>query len=315
MGSGVGNVLAILYVCLSSEAPRVIAIDEPNAFLHPRALRELLAILASEGKQHQYFLTAHSADVITAVHAATVTTLSLNGSSSVCRQTAGDQLEAVREELSEIGVRITDLHSKDEIVWVEGPTEELVMPELIKLALPSRAAGIGVLRLEHTGSLVSKRAKISEALAIYRRLSISSSLVPPMICIVLDGDMRGKLRLDEAGIANRELIRFLDRATLEDYLVVPEAIKAVLGGLGVEISVRAIELDMEQARNGQPRGRKGKVDGPYILNRIFTNVSNSTQFFQKTRDVPSLVTWLRENNEGALEPLVAAIRKVLMQQT
>ena len=60
MGSGIGNVIAILYVVLTARYPQVIAIDEPNSFLHPKALRELLSILAQDGKQHQYVLTAHS---------------------------------------------------------------------------------------------------------------------------------------------------------------------------------------------------------------------------------------------------------------
>ena len=64
MGSGIGNVIAMLYVVLTSRHPQVIIIDEPNAFLHPRALRELLQILESEGRQHQYILSAHSAEVL-----------------------------------------------------------------------------------------------------------------------------------------------------------------------------------------------------------------------------------------------------------
>ncbi len=36
-GTGIGQVLAILYVVLESEGSRSIFIDEPNAFLHPRS--------------------------------------------------------------------------------------------------------------------------------------------------------------------------------------------------------------------------------------------------------------------------------------
>ena len=85
MGAGIGNVIAMLYVVLTSREPQVIAIDEPNAFLHPRALRELLAILESEGKQHQFILTAHSADVLTAVTARSISLLEFDGVATTVR--------------------------------------------------------------------------------------------------------------------------------------------------------------------------------------------------------------------------------------
>jgi len=40
-GTGVGQVLAILYVVFTSEYPRTIVIDEPQSFLHPGAVRKL----------------------------------------------------------------------------------------------------------------------------------------------------------------------------------------------------------------------------------------------------------------------------------
>jgi AAA15 family ATPase/GTPase len=41
VGTGVGNALAMLYVALTSRTQRFILLEEPNSFLHPRALREL----------------------------------------------------------------------------------------------------------------------------------------------------------------------------------------------------------------------------------------------------------------------------------
>ena len=53
VGTGIGNALAMLYVALTAQTQRFILLEEPNSFLHPRALRELLAILAEVGGQHQ----------------------------------------------------------------------------------------------------------------------------------------------------------------------------------------------------------------------------------------------------------------------
>ena len=54
-GTGVGQVLAILYVVLTSNEGRVIAIDEPNSFLHPGAARRLMEVL-KEHPEHQFII-------------------------------------------------------------------------------------------------------------------------------------------------------------------------------------------------------------------------------------------------------------------
>src|SRR5204862_1210440 len=60
-GTGVGQVIAILYVAVNSNAPRTIVIDEPNSFLHPGAARKLIEILKSDPlNQHQYIIATHS---------------------------------------------------------------------------------------------------------------------------------------------------------------------------------------------------------------------------------------------------------------
>jgi hypothetical protein len=50
-GTGVGQVLAILYVVVASDFPLVVLIDEPQSFLHPGASRKLIDVLAGCGKR------------------------------------------------------------------------------------------------------------------------------------------------------------------------------------------------------------------------------------------------------------------------
>ena len=145
MGTGLGNVIAMLYVALTTREPQVIVIDEPNAFLHPRALRELLAILESDGSQHQYIMTAHSPDVITAVNLASIVLLDFDGTCTTAKQVNEIKLFALRGHLADLGIRITDLHSRDRVLWVEGQTEELLMPDLLRYACPEVAASTAVL--------------------------------------------------------------------------------------------------------------------------------------------------------------------------
>ncbi|MCC0179139.1 ATP-binding protein [Waterburya agarophytonicola K14] len=73
-GTGVSQVLAILYVVITSKEPRTIIIDEPQSFLHPGAARKLIEIL-QDFPQHQYFISTHSPSIISAANPSTITLL------------------------------------------------------------------------------------------------------------------------------------------------------------------------------------------------------------------------------------------------
>lgn len=305
MGAGIGNVIAMLYVVMTSRSPQVIAIDEPNAFLHPRALRELLAILESEGKQHQFILTAHSADVLAAVNTQSISLLEFDGIETTISRIGAKDLHSLRGELAELGIRMTDLHAKDRVLWVEGKTEELVMPELIRWACPEIAAGTSVLRVERTGTFDKKSIEPAEVASIYERLSSSSALVPPMMCILLDGESRAKKNRVQIETNSGGKLRFLDRRMLENYLLHPIALVATFFEL---------ELKIEQERVASLLSEKigssdiAELDGASILKSVFSELSNATLEFRKTRDVPTLVSWILKNDPSHLNPLRDCLR-------
>lgn len=307
MGTGVGNILAILYVVLTSRRPQVIAIDEPNAFLHPRALRELLAILESEGPQHQFILTAHSAEVLTAVTAKTISLLEFDGVVTTVKQVGPKELHTLRGNLAELGIRITDLHAKDRVLWVEGQTEEMVMPQLLRFACPEIAAGTAVLRVERTGTFSKKGIDVAEVAKIYERLSASSAFVPPMICILLDGEEKKIEERQKIEGNTRGVLKFLDRRMLENYLLDAEAITAALADLGEVVS----QVVVQKALSAQLAGGVEEVDGAAILNSIFSSMTESRHEFRKTRDVEPLINWLISNQPDKLLPLKICLRAKL----
>ena len=306
MGAGIGNVIAMFYVVLTARDPQVIAIDEPNAFLHPRALRELLAILESEGKQHQFILTAHSADVLTAVSTRSISLLDFDGVATKVQQVGPKDLHLLRSGLAELGIRMTDLHAKDRVFWVEGQTEELVMPALLRWACPEVAAGTSVLRVERTGTFSKKGIEPAEIAQIYERLASSSALVPPMVCILLDGETLTETRRNEIEKASKGKLQFLERRMLENYLLDPKAIEAVLLELGHPASLETINTSLVKACGANAIA---SVNGAKVLHAIFTELSDSKLEFRKTRDVPILIDWFLDNDPNYLAPLRACLRK------
>ncbi len=307
MGAGIGNVLAMLYVVLTAREPQVIAIDEPNAFLHPRALRELLAILEAEGKQHQFILTAHSADVLTAVNTRSISLLEFDGVATTVQQVGPKDLHLLRSGLADLGIRMTDLHAKDRVFWVEGQTEEMVMPALLRWACPEVAAGTAVLRVERTGTFSRKKGiEPAEVAQIYERLSNSSALVPPMVCILLDGETLTDVKRREIESASIGKLRFLDRRMLESYLLLPSAIQAALTDVGLEVEIGSIEAALTKAIGTNDHIG---VDAAGTLQAIFTELSDSKFEFRKTRDVPAMIEWILANDSEYLAPLRTCLRK------
>lgn len=313
MGAGIGNVLAMLYVVLTSRHPQVIAIDEPNAFLHPRALRELLAILEAEGKQHQFILTAHSADVLTAVDAKTISLLELRGSETVATQVGAKEIHQLRGGLADLGVRMTDLHAKDRVLWVEGQTEEIVLPEVLRWACPEVASGIAVLRVERTGTFDKKGVDPIELANIYDRLSGSSALVPPMTCILLDRESRKPEERAALEQKSTGRLRFLDRRMLENYILHPLAISLTLRELGVEASETSVCSRLASILGVQDVSAldTATLDGAAALQRLFSEASGATQEFRKTRDVPVIVSNILRLHPDHLMPLRAVLRSAV----
>lgn len=306
MGAGVVNVLAILFVVMTARRPQVICIDEPNQFLHPKALRELLNILASEGRQHQYILTAHSAEVIGAVKAETVTLLSLEDGQTRVRQAKHHDLALIKDGLVDLGIRATELHGRDQVLWVEGQTEEIVFPSVLAHFCTAYAAGTAVLRVHDTGAFERKGFDPIKAVEIYTRLSTASALVPPMVAIVLDRETRSDDERDRLEKDRRGRLRFLPRRMLENFLLSSLAIAAVLN----EHEMGCCTVDGAGEALLQVAGVASvdeldlvRVDGAGVLADVFSKLTDARWEFKKTRDVPIMIDWLLANDVERLRPL------------
>lgn len=307
MGTGIGNIVSILYVVLASTSPHVIAIDEPNLFLHPKALRELLQILESHGSQHQYILTAHSPEVLTAIEPSTITYFDISNFSSKIKQFTKHEYHEFRSELSDLGIRMTDLHAKDRVLWVEGPTEEIVIPMLLRKFCPEISAGTAVLRVTHTGTFESNKVPITEVVKTYERLT-NTSLAPPMMAIILDKESRKKAEIQKIERASNKKLRFLPYRMIENYVLSAPAIQAVLKNNGIEINIAEIEslLPATPVNGTQDHGAN-------ILKEIFNQLSDAKLEFRKTTHTPELFEWILENNEEALSDLKKFILDVCKQ--
>ena len=316
VGTGVGNALAMLYVALTAQTQRFILLEEPNSFLHPRALRELLAILAEIGSKHQFFITTHSSDVLRTIKASTVTLLEYDGQQTTIKQTTGDKLHELQAGLVDLGISLTDLHGCDKVLWVEGETEAAVFPLLLRHFFPSVAQGIAVLSLHATGDFESRKFSPKAVAEIYRKLSQDSFLAPPMVAITLDREKKSQSEIDQIEKDCAGVVHFLPKAMLEDYLLDADAIAFLLNRADITSIKVAEVLVIAQSTEAcllHPLNKQSKtLHAAKVLEFVFEQLA--TVEYHKTAHGPKIADWLIANKPEAFMEIKEWLGKFLSGQ-
>ena len=99
--------------------------------------------------------------------------------------------------------------------------------------------------------------------------------------------------------------RYLDRRMLENYLLHPAAITSTLWELGLTADSEAVA---SLILNNCEASDISELDAAAVLTAVFSELSESTLEFRKTRDVPTLVAWILENDPEYLAPLRLCLR-------
>ena len=352
-GTGIGQVLAILYVVLTSQDPRTIIIDEPQSFLHPGAAKKLVEILR-EFPQHQYFIATHSPMIIAAANPSTIVKLQYEDCETKVSVMNSEDVKEQRSLLAELGVSLSDVFGADNILWVEGPTEERCFPLILEEVAKKPLRGTQILAIKNTGDLEGKRGHI--IFDIYDKLSGGKSLFPPAIGFVLDKEGRSerdiedlkKRRQNEENLkrtsqngedlkrTSQNGIEFLDRRMYENYLLHPEAIAVVLNDVfnehddlrekhitATEVDARLKEkrqegcylLKEEQGKELSDDDWVRKVHAGNLLEDIFSNFSEKRVSFKSSKPKYSekITEWLVEKEPHHLSELADFLQKVLNQ--
>lgn len=229
-GSGVAQVLAILYLLVTSDRPRTILIDEPASFLHPDAARELMRIIDEEGKQHQFVIATHSPVIISAVRDASIVYVGIEDGVSFTEQIDPTDNQNIQRMLGGLGTKLSDIFGAERIIWAEGPTEEQCLPLLIdEMCDNGMPYGTIVRDVEATGDFEGDDAK--RVFKIYENLSDGHALLPTGVAYIFDREdkdhqeVENLERLGKDGPHDEESrIHLLDRRMYESYLLHPEAL-------------------------------------------------------------------------------------------
>jgi predicted ATPase len=320
-GTGINQVLAILYVLISSEEPRTIIIDEPQSFLHPGAVRKLIDIL-KEYKQHQFIIATHSPTIITAASPQTISVIKQIGPESVAETVDVAETDQLRSYLAEIGARLSDVFGADNVLWVEGKTEEICFPLILEGVANRTLMGTAIIGVQHTGDLEGKHAE--KVFDIYERLTHGKGLLPPAVGFIFDKEGRTAQQQEDLKRKSGNRVHFTHRRLYENYLLNVSAITAVLNEEDntrtVLLSENEVRKWLEEKGHNQKYGRvpvdatvswEEYVHGANVLIDLFSALSNSRVNYDKVNHSVAITKWLIKNNLEELRELADLVERAL----
>ena len=178
-GDGVKSLVALALMRHASEKAStyestIIAIEEPEAHLHPKAIHELRSVISGLSEKNQVVLTSHSPLFIDPSHLES--TIIVHANKAACAR----NISEVREVL---GVRLSDnLQSARLVALLEGEDDQIVVPSLVIALQPKlkKAISNGDLVFDNLGGASNLQYKI--------RLYRSSAC---MVQSLLDNDKAG----------------------------------------------------------------------------------------------------------------------------
>lgn len=298
-GTGVGQVLAMLYVIINSETPKVIIIDEPQSFLHPSAIRTLIEIF-KEYTNHQYIISTHSPVIISSSNPSTINLIRIENHESIIIPIDIQKAEDLKYSLIEVGARLSDVFGSDTIIWVEGPTEEEAFKIIISKILKEYLRGSIISSVINTGDFESKNIRNKKRIVqIYNKLSGNNSLLPPSLGFIFDREDRTTQELEDIKKLNKEKIFFTHKRLFENYLLIPEAISEHLNSLDYfsaqKITIKQIEnwfnqnkwsdkywVNIDKSKYKASQDWKMMVHGAKLLTQLYLDFSDKKIEFRKT---------------------------------
>ncbi|MEK4077950.1 AAA family ATPase [Paenibacillus sp. FSL M7-0656] len=212
-GSGYTHVLLLLCV-LYTKKNSVVLFDEPQVFLHPSAEKAIYD-LVSEGSEHQFIFTTHSPILINYPSEKYLIHVNkMKGKSTFT------QLEQIQEVLQDIGVSNSDYALSDKVIFVEGQTEEIVLPMILShFGLKQIGYNYRILNMKGTGNYFTKNSSMREHKGKLDLILSGISESPIPYKIIIDADNKTDEKLLTLRESYGDSIIILERREYENYFL------------------------------------------------------------------------------------------------
>ena len=236
----------------------------------------------------------------------------------------------MRSLLDEVGVHLSDVFGSDNILWVEGPTEERCFPTILRKVAKIPLRGTQILAVKNTGDFENKNKIKSEIyFDIYDRLSGGKALLPPAVGFIFDNEEKLGQDITDLKKRSKGKLHFLNRRMYENYLLDPEAISSIANQCNFRdgtISVLEIEKWITEYKQQwkDKKIRKGekeekltddywlkKVHAACLLEALFRHFSDGKVIYRKTTHSVKLTEWIVENKPEQLQDIADLLKDIL----
>lgn len=316
-GTGLSQVLAILYVALFEQEERVLIIDEPNTFLHPGAVKALMGILGNFN-QHQYIISTHSTEIFKVSNVNSLKLIYWENSQSKVQEFSRDKIEETKKCLYELGIEMSDILAPDNLVWTEGATEAECFPRILKKFSEIAPYKTSFVPVKNTGDFDGKRANM--VCDIYFKMSGSSLPLPSNTNIIFDSESKTLTEKVDLARKGNGKVHFLPRRMFENYLIHSKALSKLINSYPNNGNkTDAVDIEKWLKSNGSKFCESKDfnftdetleaVKGGQLISQLITDLTASTQKYDKVRDGIWLVDWILENDPSFLKPIYSFLEQ------
>jgi hypothetical protein len=319
-GTGVEQLLAFATAIITAPHPRLVLVDEPQAYLHPHAESSLLRLF-EEHPQHQYVIATHSHQLLRARPLSHARLLTLHEGSTVI--TAPSEPQQV---LDELGVTAADLWLTDRLLWVEGDTEAEVFKILVDERLSAAdAIGLEVRPMPDAASRFTAKSS-KQAEATYRfceQIVAAVGVLPVRMRFLFDRDEKTEDQIERIQSASRDKAIFLSVREIENLFLHGELLELAIAERCDELDLPGPEPGAVAQALGRLLGQTGSTElfpagppsdieavsaakGSAMLSALYTEFTGTA--YEKVADGRALARIAVVNMPGLLQPLVDVIQ-------
>jgi putative ATP-dependent endonuclease of OLD family len=241
-GGGIQAIINMIFELRSEpEKGYIFGIEEPESHSHPELQRRFFKDIKMLSEQSQIFIATHSPIFVNRTELDSTWIVKI-----VDSETRVEKIAELKEIINEIGAKPSDIFFfADRILFVEGKTEETVLPAYAK------QLGIDITDV----AVVPVEGKNQARLNLKTWIKITRNTLP--IFLILDNDAKDAIEeVKKEGLIDRDNYHLWERGSIEDYYpseILEEALKELDSRYGLNLQIQEI---LEKIKNGKLKPSK-----------------------------------------------------------
>jgi putative ATP-dependent endonuclease of the OLD family len=292
-GSGIREALRLI-LDTEFEKPHLLLVEEPEIHLHPALETSIMSYLRTVSQGLQVFVTTHSTNFLDTGNFQNVFLVSKDTSTHVTPLTLAEAQEKLP---SELGIRLSSLFMFDQIIFVEGPSDEQIIRELARsLSINFGRLNVGFIQMRGVRNIGHYAA--AEVISFLTKRQVK-------LHFLVDSDEANSVhfkRLAEEFGKNAQL-HVLQKREIENYLLSPQANIAHLINRKRATADVSFQPPSSASFNAELETCAEVLKPLAIWKRAFAQMTHPIYPKDKSKEIPSTPEEMKARILGVLEQM------------